>query len=386
MVREGSPLDLYCESSTPYQWCYRAHNSSRTPHQYLEYPTTAHQGGGEVREATLWGFQWRKSSTRCGLHVPAAKVQLEGSWKCHLADTDAPEVENIRDERWSSVEVARPATPLLSLPPASVREGALEVVWGQEVTVGCSAPGGVPPAEVALSLEKTTDQAELGSGSRAQVAYYPSVRETGAVFVCRWRQLGPEGELLYSGEERAPPLLVLMAPTLAPDTRSQLVWGPGLVISALFTARPRPQEAEVQWLLMAGNTTMEVGESEGPGQFRPLPLLEVAGGSWQWEARLEVPVLRRGVSLALLLANRAGSTEVRYSLQLPPAPQPRSSQDQVGGPPLSPPPPRARPRAPASSPCTKAPSQGWPEAWASLCSSSSSPSCSVGNERRATPT
>ena len=26
-------------------------------HQSREFPTTAHQGGGEVREATVWGFQ-----------------------------------------------------------------------------------------------------------------------------------------------------------------------------------------------------------------------------------------------------------------------------------------------------------------------------------------
>ena len=39
VVREGEKLDLFCESSTPYQWCYWAHNST-------EYPTTSHKGGG----------------------------------------------------------------------------------------------------------------------------------------------------------------------------------------------------------------------------------------------------------------------------------------------------------------------------------------------------
>ena len=88
VVREGEELDLFCESSTPYQWCYWAHNST-------EYPTTSHKGGGEVREETVWGFQWRKSSTRCGLHVSRAEVGMGGGWKCHLADTDSQEVEKI---------------------------------------------------------------------------------------------------------------------------------------------------------------------------------------------------------------------------------------------------------------------------------------------------
>ena len=81
VVKEGEELDLFCESSTPYQWCYWAHNSS-------EYPTTSYKGGGIVREETVWGFQWRKSSTRCGFHVSTAEVEFRGSWKCHLADTD----------------------------------------------------------------------------------------------------------------------------------------------------------------------------------------------------------------------------------------------------------------------------------------------------------
>ena len=69
--------------------------------------------------------------------------------------------------------------------------------------------------------------------TNVQVSYYPTLRETGAVFVCRWQQLAKvrnhlgghfhyhslhhdimlqTGELLYSGEERAPPLLVLLPP------------------------------------------------------------------------------------------------------------------------------------------------------------------------------
>ena len=70
LIKQGSSLDLYCESRTPYQWCYWAHNGS-------EYPTTSHKGGGEVREETIWGFQWRKSSTRCGLHISQVELEAE---------------------------------------------------------------------------------------------------------------------------------------------------------------------------------------------------------------------------------------------------------------------------------------------------------------------
>ena len=59
-------------------------------------------------------------------------------------------------------------------------------------------------------------------------------------------QVSPSGSVLYSGEERAPPLLVLQAPTLQPGTREHLVWREGLEVTASFTARPRPLEEQVQ--------------------------------------------------------------------------------------------------------------------------------------------
>ena len=58
--------------------------------------------------------------------------------------------------------------------------------------------------------------------------------------------MSPSGSVLYSGEERAPPLLVLQAPTLQPGTREHLVWREGLEVTAIFTARPRPLEGQVK--------------------------------------------------------------------------------------------------------------------------------------------
>ena len=49
-----------------------------------------------IRQPTLWGFEWRKSSTRCGLHIPRVSGQWAGQWKCHLANTDSIELDKIR--------------------------------------------------------------------------------------------------------------------------------------------------------------------------------------------------------------------------------------------------------------------------------------------------
>ena len=44
---QGEEWEIFCENSSPYQWCYLAHNTNKD--------------GGEVREDTVWGFQWRKT-------------------------------------------------------------------------------------------------------------------------------------------------------------------------------------------------------------------------------------------------------------------------------------------------------------------------------------
>ena len=113
-------------------------------------------------------------------------------------------------------------------------QGALETVWGGEVAVACSAPGGLPQVFISSSSSSSSLQRDdiCGSGeccahswegdgqgrpwarhqgsgdqlrqshvdqdddgdpiakaSWQQVSYYPTLRETGAVFVCRWQQL-----------------------------------------------------------------------------------------------------------------------------------------------------------------------------------------------------
>ena len=79
LVKESENLDLFCESSEPYQWCYWAHNTS-------EYLTTAARLQTEENDLD---FYWKKTSTRCGMNFKIATQELSGSWKCHLADTNA---------------------------------------------------------------------------------------------------------------------------------------------------------------------------------------------------------------------------------------------------------------------------------------------------------
>ena len=88
VVKYGKPLDLFCESKTPYQWCYFAHNIS-------EFLTTASYSSELVSQPSGMGFDWKKSNTRCGLHVESTDKSWEGAWKCHLAVTDSVSTDDI---------------------------------------------------------------------------------------------------------------------------------------------------------------------------------------------------------------------------------------------------------------------------------------------------
>merc|ERR1719320_1983041 len=76
--RVGEDLELFCESSDPYQWCYWAHGDQ-------EYRTII----GDESLITPLSFDWVKTSTRCGVKIPSLEAEHAGTWKCHLADTDA---------------------------------------------------------------------------------------------------------------------------------------------------------------------------------------------------------------------------------------------------------------------------------------------------------
>ena len=87
-----------------FRWCYWQHNGDTT------FTTT---GGEEGREETAWGFTWDKSSTKCGISFPSISLEEAGVWKCHLANTDVGDDEEVKDEM--ELEVFVGAEAVISL-------------------------------------------------------------------------------------------------------------------------------------------------------------------------------------------------------------------------------------------------------------------------------
>ena len=107
--------------------------------------------------------------------------------------------------------VAVPAMVSLNIPTT---QDKVVVVQGKEVEVACLVEKtGHPAPSLSLSMNKSSDMAKLGGGSRARVSYYPTIEETGSVFICKWEQVGPGGEVLYQGEEVSAPFDVMMTPS-----------------------------------------------------------------------------------------------------------------------------------------------------------------------------
>ena len=99
IVKEGEDLDLYCESSSPYQWCMWTHNGccvfwsvshflNRIHFRSDQFLTVGNLQTADtvVEEASPedGGFSWIKSSTKCGLRTGEVDTRVAGNWKCHL--------------------------------------------------------------------------------------------------------------------------------------------------------------------------------------------------------------------------------------------------------------------------------------------------------------
>ena len=55
-----------------------------------KFMTVGNVGSVDVnQEKSESGFNWLKSSTRCGLIVHNVDLAWSGTWKCHLADTSS---------------------------------------------------------------------------------------------------------------------------------------------------------------------------------------------------------------------------------------------------------------------------------------------------------
>eukprot|EP00091_Calanus_sinicus_P005305 TRINITY_DN15749_c0_g1_i1.p1 TRINITY_DN15749_c0_g1~~TRINITY_DN15749_c0_g1_i1.p1 ORF type:complete len:221 (-),score=43.34 TRINITY_DN15749_c0_g1_i1:1393-2007(-) len=172
VARRGEELELFCESSSPYQWCYWAHGEQ-------EFRTVI----GDEGVISPLSFEWVKSSTKCGVKIKSLEDEHAGKWKCHMADTDEEEVDSIRDEKFIEVFVAHPAKVEISVPDD------LLITQGEEVEVGCEVvEEGNPPPTVTLFHEGRNEEKEtLGDGS--VVTYSPQMEDTGSAFTCYWEQI-----------------------------------------------------------------------------------------------------------------------------------------------------------------------------------------------------
>lgn len=328
-VRLGESADFYCESSSPYKYCYWQHNN-KDDELYL---TTA-KGG----DATVWGFDWKKTSNRCGIHFQKVEVSQAGTWKCQLADTDAEDKENIRDEREMELEVATPSQVELVLP------ASLTLRWGEGADLSCQPThlGWPQPSLRLVRDSRTGERKELASGVNISLTYTPDVQEDGSVFRCLWVQ-EKGGQLLYTGEEVSEPLEVMVVPAALANTQTYYVFQAKaaeeeegadeepLVVRVEFLAKPWPGPGDIRWFSDLANGSRLALEDVEAGLAYQLGGLEAVGAEHSYElaTSLIISNLTNNISLVLEISNAAGSSTFYFTVEVPPPPTP---------PPTSPPP------------------------------------------------
>ena len=214
----------------------------------------------------------------------------------------------LRDEAWVSVMVAVPAMVSLNIPTT---QDKVVVVQGKEVEVACLVEKtGHPAPSLSLSMNKSSDTAKLGGGSRARVTYYPTIEETGSVFICKWEQVGPGGEVLYQGEEVSAPLDVMMVPSILADTLAEYEYQDRMQLLVFFQAKPAPAQEDVQWNVVMDNQVRqgveEVVELVG-GEVN-----EVSNISYKFETAITISNLTENMTLEITIRNMAGSVKKMF--------------------------------------------------------------------------
>ena len=210
--------------------------------------------------------------------------------------------------------VAVPAIVSLNIP---TKQEKVVVVWGEEVEVVClvERPGNPAPI-ISLSLNKSSDMAQLGGGSRAKVSYYPTMEETGSVFICKWEQVGPGGEVLYQGEEVSAPLEVIMAPSILAETPAEYLYEDRMELVVQFMAKPAPGKEDVQWFLVMDNQTKLGVEKIGDmGEFVVGEIK--ANKMHEFVSSIFISNLTENIMLGISIRNMAGSVEKIFSIMVP---------------------------------------------------------------------
>ena len=174
---------------------------------------------------------------------------------------------------------------------------------------------GHPAPSLSLSMNKSSDMAKLGGGSRARVNYYPTIEETGSVFICKWEQVGPGGEILYQGEEVSAPLDVMMVPSILADTPAEYEYQDRMQLLVFFLAKPAPAQEDVQWNVVMDNQVRlgveVVGELVG-GEVN-----EVSNTSYKFETAITISNLTENMTLEITIRNMAGSVKKMFFIMVP---------------------------------------------------------------------
>jgi len=256
-VRGGEQLNLFCEASQPYRWCYWSQGD--VEHQTMWPKVTDDDEDKEemVEVETEDGFKWLKNSRKCGLVVDNVGQEWSGTWKCHLADTDA-ELDGIRDEKFVEVVVGREAV---------VSIGSLgKTTVGVPVEVACNIDDqGIPPVQVALLHQTRTGSPTLLRNDGAVHKFTPGLDDEGSVFFCNWTQKveGSEDELYAGTASIDAQLEVVAAPTLNKAKGQAFVWEEEPIsIEAQLLAKPWPQSGDVVWRV-DGEVVGVGGDEEG---------------------------------------------------------------------------------------------------------------------------
>jgi len=304
VARRGEEVELFCESSTPYQWCYWAHGEE-------EYRTII----GDESLISPLSFEWVKSNTKCGLKITSLEDEHAGNWKCHLADTDEEEVDSIRDERFIEVFVAQHATVSISVPDE------LLITQGEEVEVGCvvEEEGNPPPVVTLFHEGRDEERQNLGDGT--PVTFSPQIEDTGSAFYCHWEQIGPDGELFFEDKVHSDPLEVIMVPVVLENTKVVFEFEDELEIPVQFMAKPWPQEGDIIWSLTSENqTAVEIEHKMDQGHFQVEDIREVGENDYELQSILHVYELYENITVSVEIVNSAGSTFHQFEVFVPPPP------------------------------------------------------------------
>ena len=209
--------------------------------------------------------------------------------------------------------VAVPAMVSLNIPTT---QDKVVVVQSKEVEVAYLVEKtGHPAPSLSLSMNKSSDMAKLGGGSRARVSYYPTIEETGSVFICKWEQVGPGGEVLYQGEEVSAPLDVMMVPSILADTPAEYEYQDRMQLLVIFLAKPAPAKEDVQWyMVMENQVRLGVEEME---QLVVGEVNEVSNTSYKFETAITISNLTENMTLEITIRNMAGSVKKMFFIMVP---------------------------------------------------------------------